>query len=525
MENKPSSPQVVDSALRLPGEFPSVPNEVLERFPSMGTWMDSVNQFFSANSNALNDFARAVLDVTEIAGVLTVDGAAGSLYVRRVRGVGKYNDADTPFYVDVNGFFSLGTSVTWNPDEDDLTVQGTIIATAGEIGGWIISTTTLSKNNAVLDSAGQLALGTGNDIAILSATDPTYRLWIGNAAAGTASFSVTKAGVLFATGAVISGSITATSGTIGGFSIGTDYIRDAANSMGLASTVTGGDDTRFWAGATFANRATAPFRVTESGAITATLAVIGGTGSAGDYVGISSAGLQVGANTAQAVFYVNNNAGNARVNMRYNGNIVLTANAIDLGAGVSHGVIQLSRSNGTGSNILNGDSIVIISTTSNDLLSLAGTGGSMIFDAAGLLTVSNDLTVGDDLTVGGAALFNGGWVAIGSCVITSGGLAVDNASSFGASLTVGTTLRTGDGSTSAPSHSFTNDTDTGHFLDGTGKVATVTSGTTRFTVSDTRVAALVDFKVNNVRAAGAPVAGGTITMRDSGDNVVQVLVV
>src|SRR3990167_8668932 len=66
------------------------------------------------------------------------------------------------------------------------------------------------------------------------------------------------------------GTITATTGTIGAFDIGTDYIRDVANSFGLASTVTGGDDVRFWAGDTFANRATADFVVTEAGAVTAT---------------------------------------------------------------------------------------------------------------------------------------------------------------------------------------------------------------------------------------------------------------
>lgn len=73
------------------------------------------------------------------------------------------------------------------------------------------------------------------------------------------------------------GTLTATAGTIGGFNIGSDYIRDAANSMGLASTVSGSDDVRFWAGDTFANRATAPFRVTEAGILTATGATINGT--------------------------------------------------------------------------------------------------------------------------------------------------------------------------------------------------------------------------------------------------------
>lgn len=74
------------------------------------------------------------------------------------------------------------------------------------------------------------------------------------------------------------GTITATTGSIGGFDIGADYIRDVANSFGLASTVTGGDDVRFWAGDTFANRATADFRVTEAGAVTCSnLTVTGGS--------------------------------------------------------------------------------------------------------------------------------------------------------------------------------------------------------------------------------------------------------
>lgn len=75
---------------------------------------------------------------------------------------------------------------------------------------------------------------------------------------------------------VVNGPITALSGTIGGFDIGSDYIRDTSNSMGLASTVTGGDDVRFWAGATYANRDTAPFTVTESGLVTANNIVITG---------------------------------------------------------------------------------------------------------------------------------------------------------------------------------------------------------------------------------------------------------
>lgn len=74
----------------------------------------------------------------------------------------------------------------------------------------------------------------------------------------------------------VSGKIEALSGSIGGFVIGSDYITDVSDSMGLASTVTGGDDVRFWAGASFANRTSAPFRVLESGKVYATYVEITG---------------------------------------------------------------------------------------------------------------------------------------------------------------------------------------------------------------------------------------------------------
>lgn len=82
------------------------------------------------------------------------------------------------------------------------------------------------------------------------------------------------------TDVLITGSITATTGTIGGFDIGPDYIRDSTNMFGLSSAVTEGDDVRFWAGASFANRNTAPFRVTEAGVMTATTGTFSGTLSA-----------------------------------------------------------------------------------------------------------------------------------------------------------------------------------------------------------------------------------------------------
>src|SRR3990167_10432725 len=75
-----------------------------------------------------------------------------------------------------------------------------------------------------------------------------------NFATGQTGWRLNDDGSAEFTDITTSGGITATSGSIGGFSIGADYLRDVANSFGLASTVSGGDDVRFWAGAAFADR-------------------------------------------------------------------------------------------------------------------------------------------------------------------------------------------------------------------------------------------------------------------------------
>lgn len=87
----------------------------------------------------------------------------------------------------------------------------------------------------------------------------------------TAPFSVTYDGHVTATSADI------TIATLGGFDIGSDYIRDTANTMGLASTVTGSNDVRGWAGAAFASRTSAPFRYYEDGSFFATDGTFSGT--------------------------------------------------------------------------------------------------------------------------------------------------------------------------------------------------------------------------------------------------------
>jgi hypothetical protein len=85
-----------------------------------------------------------------------------------------------------------------------VTKTGAVTATSGTVGGWTLSSTTLTGGSATLDSAGDMTLGTTSNVVRLSATDATYRLWIGNATAGSAPFRVDKTGAATMTSVSIS---------------------------------------------------------------------------------------------------------------------------------------------------------------------------------------------------------------------------------------------------------------------------------------------------------------------------------
>lgn len=197
---------------------------------STGAGTDISSVIFRATDfqiyNSVTGVAMFVVSGTNVnlAGTLTVS-TSGKVFT----GTGTYANNNTPFYVDNISNFSLGSKLTW--DGTTLTITGSITATTGTIGGWAIGASTISANNAVLDSAGQLVLGTSNDVVYLSATDGTYRIWIGNVAAASAAFSVTKAGALFSN-----------SGTIGGFTIGSTTLSagTGATTVSLSTVMTAG---------------------------------------------------------------------------------------------------------------------------------------------------------------------------------------------------------------------------------------------------------------------------------------------
>ena len=140
-----------------------------------------------------------------------------------------------------------------------------ITATGGFIGGWTLNSTSLTNSGG---SSGQYA-------GILDTPSAGLAFFAGatDNVGASAKFSVTN-----------DGAITATSGTIGGYTIASDRLTNngggTAQFSGLIDTPTTG--LAFFAGATDTAGASAKFTVTNAGEMTATSGLIGGYTLASD---------------------------------------------------------------------------------------------------------------------------------------------------------------------------------------------------------------------------------------------------
>jgi hypothetical protein len=133
--------------------------------------------------------------------------------------------------------------------------DGLIDARKGYIGGWTLNATSptvgyLQSSNTKIESTGNITLGdisgTLASVIRLSASDPSYRMWVGSQDAQTAAnnhFAVTKEGKLYAAGAVITGnstfngSITVTSTLSDGTSLTTLKSNAAAGAVAASDLV------------------------------------------------------------------------------------------------------------------------------------------------------------------------------------------------------------------------------------------------------------------------------------------------
>lgn len=180
-----------------------------------------------------------------------------------------------------SGYIELATGrsddyALWIGAEDpadadfSVTKDGQVVANnatfnLANIGGWEIKTDRLSS-------------GSGVSYVALNSSSGNYAIWAGNETASSAPFSVTRAGVLKATGADISGTITATSGKIGKWTVemsGLMYSGAGNTYVALDSSTTSFTDYVIWAGSSTAS--SAPFSVTRGGILSATGVKISGT--------------------------------------------------------------------------------------------------------------------------------------------------------------------------------------------------------------------------------------------------------
>lgn len=188
----------------------------------------------------------------------------GTLKIRPGRvPLSQMNDRETARFLssqEVLGL-NLGDKLSWDASTNTLVIDGSVTADAGVIGGWTLAATYLQS-------------GTGANTVRLDSGGTNPAISAGSATPASAPFRVTQAGALTATNATITGAVTATSGAIGGWTLGATALSagSGATTVGIDS---GGTNPAFYAGS--ATPGSAPFRVTQAGALTATSATITGT--------------------------------------------------------------------------------------------------------------------------------------------------------------------------------------------------------------------------------------------------------
>ena len=145
-------------------------------------------------------------------------------------------------------------------------------------------------DNTKLDTGDEYNIGASGE-AYMSGSDPTWRFWAGHATAASAPYRVDKDGNLYATSATIAGTITATAGTIGGFTVNAT---EGLYAGGGTTRVQMKPGAGFWAGAT--SQGSAPFSVTQAGVLTATSGTIAAftiSPTAGLYAGTGATRVQM----------------------------------------------------------------------------------------------------------------------------------------------------------------------------------------------------------------------------------------
>ena len=199
------------------------------------------------------------------------DGVSGSMKFRTDLGVFEvktpsfFLGSNNQFVSGADGNIEISSSNFHLSASGDVNMSGTITATAGNIGDWKIIDGKLSGSNATLDADGAALYKTGDGPDenpssgyYVDFTPGNYYVRFGS------NFAVSSSGQLIASGAVIEGQLTASTGKIANWNINQDALWKLSNTKYVGMSSIG--DTRFFAGATALNTSgSGIFNVKEDG--------------------------------------------------------------------------------------------------------------------------------------------------------------------------------------------------------------------------------------------------------------------
>lgn len=231
---------VVANSLTL-GSGVTIPYKNLSDSPDLGIYISKDGEIGTISSDlTAPDGAKGYFKVSTD-GLLIADNAyiSGTIYAQNGTFAGELKAATGTFTGELKaatGTFAGKLSAATGSFTGEITADKLIANTAGTIAGWTITSDALSKNQGYNTSGGAYFGNSG-----LSISD---------------KFVVSSDGVLNATGATISGDITASSGKIGGYKIENGrlynhmYGTAGSSSLGYSCgfSVNGGTDHTLWAG-------------------------------------------------------------------------------------------------------------------------------------------------------------------------------------------------------------------------------------------------------------------------------------
>jgi len=190
-------------------------------------------------------------------GINATTGSIGGVKIQSGKiftGAGTWGTSGTGFYLDSAGSMSLKDKLTWNGTL--LSIDGKITAGSGKIGGFEITTTSITSSNddLVLKSAGEITgskvLFTGGKISGSGLSiDVTTLTAKGDSVEISGSNFHLVNGNITASNVDLSGKITAQTGNIGGWSVNSNninkddvFLSTGTNSTGLFITGSGGNN-------------------------------------------------------------------------------------------------------------------------------------------------------------------------------------------------------------------------------------------------------------------------------------------